>query len=74
MTRKKFIKMLMWYGLEPRAARNLAQKAQQNCIPYFKALGDFMTLCWVRTQNIGHPEPVLGVASDNAWLEVLAGE
>ena len=71
MTRKKFIKMLIWYGLEPRAARKLAKLAQQHRIPYFKALGDYMVWFWVWTQNLFHRDPVLGVNPDNAWLGVL---
>lgn len=74
MTRKRFVKLLMWYGLSPYAAQDLAKEAQQRRVPYFKALGDFMTWWWVRSCNLLKPRPVLGVNPDNCWLEVLSHE
>lgn len=72
MKKKRFIKLLIAHGLSPYAAQDLAKKAQQHRIPYFKALGDYLTWWWVWSCNIVRPQ--LGVNPDNAWLEVLAGE
>lgn len=43
MTRKKFIKMLMWAGMARNNAAECAQLAQEARRPYFNVLGDLLT-------------------------------
>ena len=75
MKHRKFVKQLMAEGLERNAAEEMAVYAQRHRIPYFKALGDFLTLlaCW--EYNLKQDRMELAVCPErNAWLEVLAGE
>lgn len=58
MTRKKFIKLLMWAGMSRNDAADCAALAQDAGRPYFKVLGDllnyhrpqfkYMTLAWLK--------------------------
>lgn len=51
MTRKKFIKMLQARGIGRDAARAAAWLAQHDRVPYFKALGDFLTMLDLTTAH-----------------------
>lgn len=75
MKHRKFVKHLMAEGLDRNAAEEMARHAQRHRIPYFKALGDFLTLlaCW--EYNLRQERMELAICPErNAWLEVLAGE
>lgn len=74
MSRKRFVKMLMARRLSRNVAEALATKARLHGIPYFKALGDFLVLCWIRTHNALYDTEIWQTAEDNAWVEVLANE
>ena len=74
MSRKRFVKILMSRRLSRNVAEALADKARRHGIPYFKALGDFLTLCWMRTHNALWDNEVWQTAEANAWVEVLANE
>lgn len=52
MTRKKFIKMLMWAGMSRNDAADCATLAQDAQRPYFWVLGDLLN--WHR-QDFGNP-------------------
>jgi hypothetical protein len=52
MTRKKFIKMLMWAGMSRNDAADCATLAQEAERPYFWVLGDLLN--WHR-QDFGNP-------------------
>lgn len=72
MKKKRFIKLLMAEGLDRNPAEEMARHAQRHRIPYFKALGDFLTLlgCWQYNRTTERME--LAVCPErNAWLEVL---
>ena len=58
MTRKKFIKMLMWAGMSRNDAADVAALAQDAKRPYFWVLGDLLN--WHR-QDFGNPL---------AWLKI----
>lgn len=75
MKHRKFVKHLMAEGLDRNAAEEMARHAQRHRIPYFKALGDFLTLlaCW--EYNLRQERMELAICPErNAWLEVLASE
>lgn len=68
MTRKKFIKMLAANGVGRNQAAALAKITQQIGVPYFKALGDFLTLCHLRRINLMEGRLVLWQApGTNCW-------
>lgn len=72
MTRKKFIKLLMWRRVDRNTANRLAQRARFYGIPYSKALGDFLTLVALRVYNTWEGEALVWHPADaNAWVEVL---
>lgn len=75
MKHRIFVKQLMAAGMERNTAQRLAVMAQRHRIPYFKALGDFLTLlsCW--EYNRAQDRMELTICPErNAWLEVLACE
>lgn len=70
MTRKKFIKMLMWAGMHRNDAADCATLAQEAGRPYFGVLGDLLNfhrprfsdpLVWPNVRHTiihGHDSPV----------------
>jgi hypothetical protein len=58
MTRKKFIKMLMWAGMSRNEAAKAAALAQEARRPYFNVLGDLLTF---HRHHFGYPL---------AWLKI----
>lgn len=52
MTRKKFIKMLMWAGMSRNDAADCATLAQNAERPYFWVLGDLLNF---HRQDFGNP-------------------
>lgn len=75
MKKKRFIKLLMAEGLDRNPAQEMARHCQRYRIPYFKGLGDYLTLlaCWKYNTANGCMEPAV-YPERNAWLEVLACE
>lgn len=71
MTRKKFIKLLMWQRLDRNTASRMADRARFFGIPYTKALGDFLTLVQLRVYNALYDGTVWQPATANAWVGVL---
>ena len=72
MSRKRFVKMLMSRRVDRNSANALADKARRHGIPYFKALGDFLTLCSIRAFNVCEGRTVVWqTGAANAWVEVL---
>jgi len=71
MTRKKFIKLLMWRRLDRNTANRMADRARFFGIPYTKALGDFLTLVQLRVYNALYDGAVWQPAAANAWVGVL---
>lgn len=74
MKRKKFVKQLMSRRCSRNVAEALADKARRHGIPYFKGLGDFLNLCWMRTHNALYDTQVWQTAEANVWVEVLTNE
>lgn len=74
MKRKKFVKHLMSRRIPRNTAEALAEKAQALGVSYFKFLGDFLTLCWMRAHNALHDTVVWQTAEVNVCVEVLANE
>lgn len=75
MTRKKFIKMLLSRRLNRNTANAMAKIVQDMGESYFTALGDFLTLCWIRAYNTWEGEALVWQTSDvNMWVRRLANE
>ena len=72
MTRKRFIKLLMARHLHRNAANTLAEMAREQGASYFKALGDFLTLCQIRAYNTWEDRVLVWqTAATNVWVGVL---
>ena len=63
MTRKKFVKMLMWAGMQRNDAAACAQLAQEAGRAYFYVLGDLLNY---HNQHFKRP------AFDLMWLRIRA--
>lgn len=74
MKHRKFVKQLMSCRVPRNKAEQLAKITQQLGVGYSKALGDFLTLCWMRTHNALHDNEVWQPAAANVWVGVLAHE
>ncbi len=75
MKHRKFVKQLMSRRLDRNTANQLAKITQQLGVGYFKALGDFMTLCSIRAANAWHEEALVWQTADvNVWVGVLVHE
>lgn len=74
MKRKKFIKMLLSRRVPRNQAEALAEIVQQLGVGYSKALGDFLSLAWMRTHNALYDTEVWQTSAANCWVEVLANE
>ena len=75
MKHRKFVKQLMSRGMPRNQANQLAKITQELGCGYFKALGDFLTLCSIRAFNTWEGEAVVWqTAAANCWVGVLANE
>lgn len=70
MKKKRFIKLLMAHRVPRNLANQLAERTQDLGVGYFKALGDFLTLCSIRSINYFEGRVVWQAPAGNCWLEV----